>query len=91
MVQIMIGVQLRLIMITRTYIVTLIENDIETIKRNISTIESHLKRVNYQEEINELQNEFKTILVITHRNDVKQYFEKILTVNMTPNGSVLEK
>ena len=43
------------------------------------------------EVINELQNEFKTILVITHRNDVKQYFEKILTVNMTPNGSVLEK
>ena len=43
------------------------------------------------EVINELQNEFKTILVITHRNDVKQYFEKILTVNMTPDGSVLEK
>ena len=42
------------------------------------------------EVINELQNEFKTILVITHRNDVKQYFEKILTVNMTPDGSVLE-
>ena len=46
-------------MITRTYIVTLIENDIETIKRNISTIESHLKRVNYQEEINRANKQLK--------------------------------
>lgn len=36
---------------TKNYIVTLIERDIETIKRNIFTIESHLKRGLYQEEI----------------------------------------
>ena len=47
-------------MITRTYIVTLIENDIETIKRNISTIESHLKRVKYQEEINRTNKQLKS-------------------------------
>jgi exonuclease SbcC len=37
--------------------------------------------------INDLQNEFKTILVITHRNDVKKYFDNVITIFRDKNGS----
>ena len=37
--------------------------------------------------IDELQNEFKTILVITHRNDIKQYFDQVITVVRDSEGS----
>jgi exonuclease SbcC len=37
--------------------------------------------------IDELQNEFKTILVITHRNDIKQYFDQVITVARDLDGS----
>lgn len=39
------------------------------------------------EVINELQKEFKTILVITHRTDVKQYFDEVITVMRDSTGS----
>ena len=37
--------------------------------------------------INELQDEFKTILVITHRNDIKNMFDKVITVYRDEEGS----
>jgi len=37
--------------------------------------------------INELQEEFKTILVITHRNDIKNQFDKVITVYRDEQGS----
>lgn len=37
--------------------------------------------------INELQDEFKTILVITHRNDIKNMFDKVITVFRDEDGS----
>jgi len=37
--------------------------------------------------INELQEEFKTILVITHRNDIKNMFDKVITVYRDGEGS----
>ena len=40
--------------------------------------------------INELQEHFKTILVITHRTDVKKYFDQIITVSRSEKGSKLE-
>ncbi len=40
--------------------------------------------------INELQDEFKTILVITHRTDIKNYFDEIITVHKDKDGSRLE-
>lgn len=37
--------------------------------------------------INELQDEFKTILFITHRNDIKSYFDSHITVYRDEEGS----
>ena len=37
--------------------------------------------------INELQEEFKTIMVITHRNDIKNMFDKVITVHRDETGS----
>jgi exonuclease SbcC len=37
--------------------------------------------------IDVLQNEFKTILVITHRDDIKQYFDQVITVFRDASGS----
>jgi exonuclease SbcC len=37
--------------------------------------------------INELQDEFKTIMVITHRNDIKNMFDKVITVHRDETGS----
>jgi len=37
--------------------------------------------------INELQEEFKTIMVITHRADIKSYFDKVITVHRDETGS----
>jgi exonuclease SbcC len=42
------------------------------------------------EVINGLQEEFKTILVITHRDDIKNYFDEIITINKTDTGSSIE-
>jgi exonuclease SbcC len=42
------------------------------------------------EVINDLQEEFKTILVITHRNDAKVYFDEVISVNKTNTGSSVE-
>jgi DNA repair protein SbcC/Rad50 len=39
------------------------------------------------EVIDELQKEFKTILIITHRTDVKQYFDEVITVMRDAAGS----
>jgi len=39
--------------------------------------------------IDMLQNEFKTILVITHRDDIKQYFDQVITVMRDADGSRL--
>jgi DNA repair exonuclease SbcCD ATPase subunit len=39
------------------------------------------------EVIDELQKEFKTILIITHRTDVKQYFDEVITVMRDATGS----
>jgi exonuclease SbcC len=37
--------------------------------------------------INSLQEDFKTILVITHRADVKSYFDEVITIEKDENGS----
>ena len=37
--------------------------------------------------INELQNDFATILVITHRNDIKNYFDEVITIEKNEEGS----
>ena len=37
--------------------------------------------------INELQNDFGTILVITHRSDIKSYFDEVITIEKTEAGS----
>ncbi len=37
--------------------------------------------------INELQEDFKTILVITHRTDIKNLFDQVITVYRDENGS----
>ncbi len=42
---------------------------------------------NIMEIISELQDEFKTILVITHRNDIKNMFDQVITVIGDENGS----
>lgn len=39
------------------------------------------------EVINELQSDFRTILVITHRADTKAYFDQTITVEKTESGS----
>lgn len=40
--------------------------------------------------INELQNYFKVILVITHRSEVKQYFDEIITIKRNKYVSRIE-
>lgn len=42
------------------------------------------------EVINNLQDDFKTILVITHRDDIKNYFDEVININNTVNGSSVE-
>jgi exonuclease SbcC len=43
--------------------------------------------VTFMQTINDLQDEFKNILVITHRNDVKNMFDQIITVTKDQFGS----
>jgi len=45
---------------------------------------------NIMEIIDEFQNDFKTILVITHRDDIKNMFDQVITIIGDENGSRIQ-